>query len=135
PVAETAQAGADLLLVINGSPYEQQKDDTRLDLVSRRASEAGCPLAYVNMVGGQDDLVFDGDSIVVDAEGRVLARAAQFEQELLVTDLDLVDRPVAGSDAPRTGTRTGTAPGRAGVVRVDLGLPPVPRYEPRPGRI
>jgi NAD+ synthase (glutamine-hydrolysing) len=135
PVAETAQAGADLLLVINGSPYEQHKDDTRLDLVSRRASEAGCPLAYVNMVGGQDDLVFDGDSIVVDAEGRVLARAAQFEEELLVTDLDLVDRPVAGSDAPRTGTGTGTAPGRVGVVQVDLGLPPVPRYEPRPGRI
>src|SRR6185437_5430573 len=101
PVAETAQAGADLLLVINGSPYEQHKDDTRLGLVSRRAAEAGCPLAYVNMVGGQDDLVFDGDSIVVDTQGRVLARASQFEEELLVTDLELVDRPAAGPGEPR----------------------------------
>ena len=65
PVARAGRAGAGLLLVINGSPYEEHKDDTRLDLVTRRSAEAGCPLAYVNMVGGQDDLVFDGDSIVV----------------------------------------------------------------------
>jgi NAD+ synthase (glutamine-hydrolysing) len=131
PVAEAAQAGADLLLVVNGSPYEQHKDDARLALVSRRANEAGCPLAYVNMVGGQDDLVFDGDSIVVDVRGRVLARAAQFEEQLLVTDLDLVDRPAAGPDAPRTDL----VPGAPGVVQVDLDLPPVTRYEPRPSRI
>jgi NAD+ synthase (glutamine-hydrolysing) len=89
PVAQTRQAGAGLLLVINGSPYEQHKDDTRLALVTRRAAEAGCPLAYVNMVGGQDDLVFDGDSIVVAADGRVLARAGQFDQTLLTVDLEL----------------------------------------------
>jgi NAD+ synthase (glutamine-hydrolysing) len=89
PVAQTRQAGAGLLVVINGSPYEQHKDDTRLALVTRRAAEAGCPLAYVNLVGGQDDLVFDGDSIVVDATGRVLARAGQFDQTLLTVDLDL----------------------------------------------
>ena len=65
PVAQTRDAGAELLLVINGSPYEREKDDTRLELVRRRAAQAGCTLAYLNMVGGQDELVFDGDSMVV----------------------------------------------------------------------
>jgi NAD+ synthase (glutamine-hydrolysing) len=89
PVAVAREAGAGLLLVVNGSPYERNKDDVRLDLVQRRAAAAGCALAYVNMVGGQDELVFDGDSLVVAADGTLLARAAQFEEELLVVDLDL----------------------------------------------
>ncbi len=83
PVAGAREAGAGLLLVINGSPYERNKDDVRLDLAVRRAAGAGCALAYVNMVGGQDELVFDGDSLVVAADGTLLARAAQFETELL----------------------------------------------------
>ena len=91
PVAGAREAGAGLLLVINGSPYERNKDDVRLDLAVRRAAGAGCTLAYVNMVGGQDELVFDGDSLVVAADGTLLARAAQFETELLVVDLDLPD--------------------------------------------
>jgi NAD+ synthase (glutamine-hydrolysing) len=95
PVALVREAGAGLLVVINGSPYERNKDDTRLDLVRRRAAAAGCALAYVNMVGGQDELVFDGDSIVVSAEGEVLARAPQFAESLLVVDLDL---PAAATD-------------------------------------
>ncbi|MEV7780990.1 NAD+ synthase [Kitasatospora sp. NPDC088351] len=94
-VTAAREAGAGLLLVINGSPYERNKDDVRLELVRRRAAEAGCPLAYVNMVGGQDELVFDGDSIVVGADGEVLARSPQFEEHLLVLDLDL---PASGSD-------------------------------------
>ncbi|MFM9135676.1 MAG: NAD+ synthase [bacterium] len=81
--------GAGLLLVINGSPYERDKDDVRLELCRRRAREAACALAYVNMVGGQDELVFDGDSLVVDADGSLLARARQYDEELLVVDLDL----------------------------------------------
>ena len=89
PVAEVHGTGAGLLLVLNGSPYERNKDDVRLALCSRRAREAGCALAYVNMVGGQDELVFDGDSVVVDVEGIVLGRAPQFEEALLVLDLDL----------------------------------------------
>jgi len=89
PVAAARYAAAGLLLVINGSPYERNKDDVRLELVTRRAEQAGCPLAYVNMVGGQDELVFDGDSIVVDEAGTVLARAEQFEEMCLVVDLDL----------------------------------------------
>ncbi|MCX5213269.1 NAD+ synthase [Kitasatospora sp. NBC_00240] len=88
-VAATAEVGAGLLVVINGSPYERGRGEVRLDLVRRRAAEAGCPLAYVNLVGGQDELVFDGQSIVVSAEGEVLARAPQFEEALLLVDLDL----------------------------------------------
>jgi NAD+ synthase (glutamine-hydrolysing) len=89
PVAQVRDTGAGLLVVINGSPYERNKDDVRLELCARRAVEAGCALAYVNMVGGQDELVFDGDSLVVDAAGALVARAPQFEETLLVVDLDL----------------------------------------------
>ena len=67
PVAVTRQAGAGLLVVPNASPYERGKSEARFQLVARRAREAGAALAYVNMMGGQDELVFDGDSIIVDA--------------------------------------------------------------------
>ncbi|HUL26912.1 MAG TPA: NAD+ synthase [Streptosporangiaceae bacterium] len=91
PVAVTRQAGAGLLVVPNASPYEREKADTRLELCVRRAREAGATLAYVNMMGGQDELVFDGDSIIVDADGQLLARGPQFEEALVVADLDLPD--------------------------------------------
>jgi NAD+ synthase (glutamine-hydrolysing) len=89
PVAAVREQGAGLLLVINGSPFEIAKHDARLQLCRRRAAEAGCTLAYVNMVGGQDELVFGGDSIVVATDGTVLARAPQFTDDLLIVDLDL----------------------------------------------
>jgi NAD+ synthase (glutamine-hydrolysing) len=89
PVTVTRRAGAGLLVVPNASPYEREKADTRLELCQRRAREAGATLAYVNMMGGQDELVFDGDSIIVDADGRLLARGPQFEEALVVVDLDL----------------------------------------------
>jgi NAD+ synthase (glutamine-hydrolysing) len=113
PVAAAGAAGVGLVVVINGSPYELAKDDTRLELTRRRAAEAGAPLAYVNMVGGQDELVFEGDSLVVSAAGEVLARAAQFEEELLVLDLEVA--------APSTDT-TGEFAGMT-VDRVTLDLP------------
>ncbi|MGK5500516.1 NAD+ synthase [Streptomyces sp. URMC 125] len=115
-------AGAGLLLSINASPYERDKDDTRLDLVRRRAREAGCTTAYLAMVGAQDDLVFDGDSIVVAADGEVLARAPQFEEGCVVLDLDLP----AASDTPPSGD---VADG----LRVDhrvLTADPLPPHEP-----
>jgi NAD+ synthase (glutamine-hydrolysing) len=93
PVAVCARAGASLLLVPNASPYERGKDDVRLELCVRRAREAGAALAYANMIGGQDELVFDGDSILVAADGTLLARGPQFEEALVVADLDL---PAAG---------------------------------------
>jgi NAD+ synthase (glutamine-hydrolysing) len=101
PVAATRQARAGLLVVPNASPYERGKDSERLELCVRRAREAGATLAYVNMMGGQDELVFDGDSIIVDDSGRLLARGPQFEEALVVADLDL---PAAapGALAPDT---------------------------------
>ncbi len=100
PVAAYGALGVDLLLCLNGSPYERAKDDTRGALVARRAREARAPMAYVNLVGAQDELVFDGDSMVVDADGTLLARAPQFVEHLLVADLDLPARaadPVPGA--------------------------------------
>ena len=80
-----------LLVVPNGSPFERNKDDVRLALVQKRAKEIGAPVAYVNMTGGQDDLVFDGDSIVVGTDGSVLARTAQFDDQLIVVDIDCAE--------------------------------------------
>ncbi len=78
-----------LIVVPNGSPYERNKDDVRLALVTKRARQASAPLVYVNMTGGQDDLVFDGDSIVVDGQGAVIARAPQFEDGIAVVDIEV----------------------------------------------
>ena len=89
PVAVCRQAGAPLLVVPNASPYERGKDDVRLELCQRRAREAGAALAYCNLVGGQDELVFDGDSILVSATGEPLARGPQFAEALIVADLEL----------------------------------------------
>jgi NAD+ synthase (glutamine-hydrolysing) len=124
PVAQTREAGAELLLVINGSPYEQDKDDVRYELVARRAAQAGCALAYLNMVGGQDELVFDGDSLVVNAAGHILARAPQFEEHLLVVDLDLEPSTV---DAAH--------PSGGGVVHVTLSDTPIPLYAASPAAL
>jgi NAD+ synthase (glutamine-hydrolysing) len=85
-----------LLVVPNGSPFERNKDDVRLALVQKRAKEISAPVAYVNMTGGQDDLVFDGDSIVVSKDGSVLARTAQFDDQLIVVDIDCAE----GSSRP-----------------------------------
>ena len=85
-----------LLVVPNGSPFERNKDDVRLGLVQKRAKEIGAPVAYVNMTGGQDDLVFDGDTIVVGKDGSVIARTAQFDDQLIVVDIDCAE----GSSRP-----------------------------------
>ncbi|MFF1352996.1 NAD+ synthase [Streptomyces sp. NPDC058297] len=121
-VPATRCAGAGLLISINASPYEQNKDDTRLDLVRKRAQEAGCTLAYVATIGGQDELVFDGDSIVVDAAGEVVARAPQFAEGCVVLDLDL---PAARPEAP-----SGTVDDGLRIDHVTLSEEHVPAYEP-----
>jgi NAD+ synthase (glutamine-hydrolysing) len=102
PVTVTRQAGAGLLVVPNASPYERGKDAERLELCVNRAAEAGATLAYVNMMGGQDELVFDGDSIIVTADGELLARGPQFEEALIVADLDLpnADLDIQPGDMP-----------------------------------
>jgi NAD+ synthase (glutamine-hydrolysing) len=87
--AQLAARRPGLVLVPNGSPYERNKDDVRLALVQKRAREFNAPLIYVNMTGGQDDLVFDGDSIAVAASGAVIARAPQFEDGMALIDFDV----------------------------------------------
>lgn len=87
PITELAKRQPGLVLVVNGSPYERNKDDLRLELVRRRAAQISAPMVYVNMTGGQDDLVFDGDSLAVNADGGVLARAPQFESGIYVVDV------------------------------------------------
>ncbi|MEI7546664.1 MAG: NAD+ synthase [Actinomycetota bacterium] len=87
PLAEQAAGGAELNININGSPFHAGKVHTRERMLATRAADASCALAYVNQVCGQDELVFDGGSVVFDAEGTLIARAATFAEELLTTDV------------------------------------------------
>jgi NAD+ synthase len=84
--AALAAGGAELLLVPNGSPFEIDKDDLRLALVRARVTETGLPLAYVNRVGGQDEIAFDGSSFVVNDDGEVVVQLTDWDEALLVTD-------------------------------------------------
>lgn len=87
PMRELAARKPGLVLVPNGSPYERSKDDLRFELVKKRALQIGAPILYTNMFGGQDDLVFDGDSMLVDESGSLVARSPQFQSDLLLVDL------------------------------------------------
>lgn len=86
PLTQVSAANIGILVVINGSPFHHDKDEVRLPLIQKRARELHASVAYVNLVGGQDDLVFDGDSIVVDEKGEICARAPQFSSHLLIAD-------------------------------------------------
>ena len=131
PVAVTRQAGAGLLVVPNASPYERGKDQARLELVARRAREAGAALAYVNMMSGQDELVFDGDSIIVNAEGGLIARGPQFEETLLVADLDLPPAQPVPDTTPAPDTPAEASDGTVMTIhRVAL-----PARPPQPGAL
>jgi NAD+ synthase (glutamine-hydrolysing) len=125
PVRVARAASVGLVVCINGSPYERGKDDVRSPLAARRAAEAGAPLAYVNCVGGQDELVFDGDSLVVTTDGALVARAPLWEQGLMVVDLDLQE-----ADDDRTGPVDAGDGTSMTVERVVLSSEPLPPYEP-----
>ena len=88
PFTVAAEAGAGFVVNINASPYEQGKHERRLAVVKQRAAEIGAPVAYLNTVGGQDDLVFDGGTIICGPDGRILASARRFTSELLITDVE-----------------------------------------------
>ncbi|UNO42421.1 NAD+ synthase [Streptomyces sp. MST-110588] len=122
-VPAARSAGAGLLISVNASPYERDKDDTRLELVRKRAQEAGCTTAYLAMIGGQDELVFDGDSIVVDKDGEVIARAPQFAEGCVLLDLDL---PAAAPQPP-----SGVVDDGLRIDHVPLSPEPLPPYEPQ----
>ncbi|NQX27555.1 NAD+ synthase [Microbacteriaceae bacterium VKM Ac-2854] len=124
PVAEVNGTGAGLLLVINASPFERDKDEVRLPLVTRRAVETGATVAYVNLVGGQDDLVFDGDSVIVDEQGRILARAPQFREHLLVADLEIASALDVAPEGGSVVQIPTPAPTPRGVVEPDIAVPP-----------
>ena len=89
PLATQAAGGAELSVNINGSPYHWEKDAGRERMVATRAQDAHTAIVYVNQVGGQDELVFDGGSFVVDAEGHLLARSPQFVEDLMVVDVPI----------------------------------------------
>lgn len=100
PVAEQASLGAVLNININGSPFHGGKLNVRHEMISARAKDNECVVAYVNQIGGQDELVFDGGSMIFSANGSLVASAAQFVEELLVCDLSL----------PKSGTKPGSLP-------------------------
>ena len=89
PSSQQVENGASLIININASPYDQNKSDLRKELVVNQAKKLGVPIIYLNMVGGQDELVFDGGSFVVDGKGEILYQEQQFEEEIFYIDLDL----------------------------------------------
>ena len=131
PVGRVLESDAGVLLVINASPFERDKDEVRVPLVTRRATETSTVVAYVNIVGGQDDLVFDGDSVVVNEHGTIIARAPQFAEHLLVVDVDAADAtdtelPPAARRVALTGGDTG---GGAVSLSPDVALLPDDREQ------
>jgi NAD+ synthase (glutamine-hydrolysing) len=95
PCRAPARAGAQAILVINGSPFHRTQQEAREQVLAQRAQENSVPLIYVNMVGGQDELVFDGGSVVVDARGQVRFRAPLFEEGLYCFELERGDAGLA----------------------------------------
>jgi NAD+ synthase (glutamine-hydrolysing) len=89
PIAQQSAGGAELVVIPNGSPYFRGRQAERERLVATRAEDAHCHIAYVNMVGGQDELIFDGTSFVVDDDGEVIARSPQLTEHVQVVDLDI----------------------------------------------
>jgi NAD+ synthase (glutamine-hydrolysing) len=126
PFSVAGAAGVGLVVNINASPYERNKDDLRLALLRRRAAESDAPVAYVNAVGAQDELVFDGDSMVVEADGRVVTRAPQFVEDVFVVDLVL--RP-ATDPAPEVHGQV------MSVSRVATGVPATADRLPEPAAV
>src|SRR3954452_622290 len=127
PCGVAGRAGVDLVVSPNASPYERAKDDLRLPLVRRRAAEARAPIMYCNQVGGQDELVFDGDSLAVSADGELLARAPQFVEHMLTVDLTVDPAAVPERRQGRIGPMT--------VTRYSISDSPVAPFEPPPGTL
>jgi len=130
PATLEALAGASVIVNASASPYHAGKGQTREELVAVRAAETGAVVALCNMVGGQDELVFDGHSVIVDPQGDVLARAAQFEEELLVCDLTLPDR----QSAEGLPARPGPLPDKASVAFIEAAIPMSPKAPVPPRR-
>jgi NAD+ synthase (glutamine-hydrolysing) len=128
PTRTQALAGAQVIININGSPYHMGKRYVREQMIATRASDYAVAVCYVNMVGGQDELVFDGGSMVVDAQGHLLARASLFEEELLVCDIDVGDVMRLRLRDPRRRMERWQYQATAPVIP----LAPAPAGQPRP---
>jgi NAD+ synthase (glutamine-hydrolysing) len=106
PAQMAKSAGAEMFVVLNASPYEIHKQRNREDIVGRCVKELGLPVVYVNMLGGQDELVFDGNSFVMDGGGKIVMRAPPFEEGLYPIEFERLDgavRPVTAAVAPELG--------------------------------
>src|SRR5690242_18726078 len=117
PAAKAASNGAQLLLVINASPYDTRQAATREALLAQRARENDLAVAYVNVIGGQDDLLFDGASLLVAANGEVIARAPSFEEYLLFVEFEPETRTLRALDWPARADESEEAILYAGLVR------------------
>jgi NAD+ synthase (glutamine-hydrolysing) len=112
PVARQGQGGADVVVNLNSSPYNRGRRAERLAMLRERVAESGCAIVYVNQVGGQDELVFDGDTLIVGADGTLLAAGAQFATDLVVFDLPFAPAsrartlPLVSATPPGSGVRT-----------------------------
>ncbi|MCY3961565.1 MAG: NAD+ synthase [bacterium] len=112
PMNQMAAAGAEVIFNLNASPYHVGKLNQRLGVLRQRVSETGCSIVYVNLVGGQDELVFDGASLVLDPDGRVIAQAPAFQEHLLIAEIEVADRPEFPNPPPIP----------QGINRVDPGM-------------
>jgi NAD+ synthase (glutamine-hydrolysing) len=101
PILTEAAGGAELIVNLNASPYYAQRLVERETMLATRAADASVPILYANLVGGQDELVFDGASLVFDEQGMLIARGRQFETDLLVVDIDVSSIRAAGSNRAR----------------------------------
>ena len=108
PVTAQRDAGAKVIVNINGSPFNAGKRADRELMLSNRASDNGLYIGYVNMIGGQDELVFDGSSVILDGNGKAIARAEQFQDELLIADLDVEQEFPRRVNTPQSKVITGT---------------------------
>ncbi|MGU3434031.1 NAD+ synthase [Actinomycetes bacterium M1A6_2h] len=127
PVTAYAAAGVDLLLCPTASPFEIAKDDIRKSVLATRTREAGVPIAYANLIGGQDELVFDGGSMVVAPDGSLLASAPQFVEDLLVVDIARPENPSRRKRDPRLG--------RWRIERIELPDVVVPQFAATPAPV
>ncbi|MBK9180233.1 MAG: NAD+ synthase [Acidimicrobiales bacterium] len=133
PIAAQAAGGAELVVNLNASPYFVHRLAERERMLATRAEDASCALVYVNAVGGQDELVFDGASLVFDADGELVARAPQFREAVLVVDLDV--RPVFRKRLLDPRGRAVAPPLPEVLVTGPGGAPAVPAPEPAPALI
>jgi len=114
------KGGVDLLLNISSSPYHKGK--ARRQMIIKRAKSYKCPIAYANLVGGQDELVFDGQSLIVDAKGRIIVQGNSFEEEIIFTDVTLPIKTRTKKAAPKA-IRSYRAPASLSKVKIKKTLP------------